>query len=36
MNEFKAKMQPPAQKAIAEKTSEDFVKRSLEAIKRLQ
>jgi tripartite ATP-independent transporter DctP family solute receptor len=36
MNEFKAKMQPPAQKAIAEKTSEDFVKRSFEAIKRLQ
>ncbi len=36
MNDFKAKMQPPAQKAIAEKTSEDFVKRSFEAIKRLQ
>lgn len=36
MNEFKAKMQPPAQKAIAEKVGEDFVKRSLEAIKRVQ
>jgi tripartite ATP-independent transporter DctP family solute receptor len=36
MSEFKAKMQPMAQKAIAEKVGEEFVKRSMEAVKRLR
>ena len=36
MADFKAKMQPPAQKLIAERLGEDFVNKSLEAIKKLQ
>ena len=36
MADFKAKMQPAAQKAIVERLGEDFVTKSLEAIKKLQ
>jgi TRAP-type transport system periplasmic protein len=36
MADFKSKMQPPAQKIIVERLGEDFVNKSLEAIKKLQ
>lgn len=36
MADFKGKMQPPAQKAIVERLGEEFVNKSLEAIKKLQ
>lgn len=36
MAEFKAKMQPAAQKVIVERLGEEFVNRSLEAVRKLQ